>query len=84
MATFLVFNGSMTPASSPSLSLSCRIHAIVQVKKGRYAAKQTRVQIFMGTIICQLKKNKNQHIKNSKNEENHDDGTQRFRESLAR
>lgn len=31
-----------------------------------------------------LKKKPPTHIKNSKNEENHDDGTQRFRESLAR
>lgn len=55
------------------------------VKKRSYAAKQTRVQIFMGTIAWQLKNNnKKNHIKNSKNEENRDDGTQRFRKSLAR
>lgn len=37
----------------------------------------------MGMIACQLKKKK-KGTKNYKNEENRDDGTQRFRESLAR
>lgn len=53
------------------------------MERGRYAAKLSSVEIFVGMIACQLKKKKNNN-KNYKNEENPDDGTQRFRESLAR
>lgn len=75
----------MTPASSPAVSLSGRMHAIKCVKKRRYAAQQIKVQIFTGTIVCQLKKKtQTKHTKNSENEENCDDGTQRFRKSLTR
>lgn len=63
------------------------MHAIKCVKKRRYAAEQIKVQIFTGTIVCQLKNNKKKqnktnkpqtkNIKNSENEENCDDGTQK-------
>lgn len=54
-------------------------------KEEKVCSKADQGSDFHGYNCLSIKKNKQKKaIKNSENEENGDDGTQRFRESLAR